>query len=97
MKKLILALALTLSASVMAEPVAFMPNNSGGKIVMTNDRCTGKNGKVYEGMWRIYTYNQEGVTTEGCFAFEGDTIRVFWPETQQERRYVLERFEMYKK
>lgn len=95
--KALLASLLLISASVIAEPVAFMPNSSGGKIVITNDVCVGKEGKKFEGLFRIYTYSASGDTSEGCFEFEADTIRVFWPDARKEARYELASFTMYKK
>lgn len=96
-KKLLMVVTLLGVPTAFAEPVAFMPNNSGGKIVMTNDECTGKEGKKYEGLFRIYTYSKSGDTSEGCFTFEGDTIRVFWPDAKKEARYEIGNFELYKK
>lgn len=96
MKKLLLAL-LCVSSVAIAEPVAYMPNNSGGRIVLTNEICTGKDGKKYDQVFRIYTYSDKGDTAEGCFIFEGDTVRVFWPSAQKESRYELKNFELYNK
>lgn len=98
MKKLLLAL-MCVSGIAMAEPVAFLPNNSDGRIVITNEQCMNKERtKTYDGMWRIYAYSgKTGDTAEGCFAFEGDTVRVFWPDTKQEKRYDLNKFELYKR
>lgn len=95
MKKLLLTLVL-LTTNVMADPVAFMMNDSGGKIVLTNEVCT-KDGRKFDNMWRLYTYNSKGATYEGCFAFEGETIHAYWPDARQARRYELAHFELYKK
>ena len=96
-KKLLVVLMLLGTPTAYAELVAFMPNQSGGRIVITNEVCTGADGKKYDNMYRLFTYNPTGTTVEGCFMFEGDTIRAYWPEAKQEARYELKNFKMYAK
>lgn len=97
MKKLLVLLCLVSSLSY-AKGVAYMENGGGGRMVMTNEKCMDKDRtKTYDGMWRIYTYNNKGDTTEGCFEFEGDTIHVWWPEHQKEQRWPLSAFTLYEK
>jgi hypothetical protein len=92
--KMVASILMVMATASYAEPVAYMPNNTGGKIVITNEPCT-KGKKTYEGLFRLYTYSPNGDTSEGCFAFEKDTIRVFWPDAQKEYRYELSGFIMY--
>ena len=97
MKKLLVAL-MCLSSLSYGKGVAYMDNAGGGKMIMTNEKCMNKERtKTYDGLWRIYTYNDRGDTTEGCFEFEGDTIRVWWPEHQKEQRWPLSSFTLYEK
>lgn len=97
MKRLIWLL-LFASSLIHAKGVAYMENGGGGRMVMTNEVCMDKDRtKTYEGMWRIYTYNNKGDTTEGCFEFEGDTIHVWWPEHRKEQRWPLSSFTLYEK
>ena len=98
MKKIIAVVLFSISLTVYSKGVAYMINEGGGRIVITNEKCMNKERtKTYEGMWRIYTYNAKGDTTEGCFEFENDTIHVFWPEYKQENRYPLSNFTTFEK
>lgn len=94
MKRLLLSL-LVIPSLVSAKSIAWMPNNSGGKIVITDDVCKGPGGKIYPNMFRIYTYSSSGETSDGCFEFEGDTVHVFWPDSKQEMRYPIESFTVF--
>lgn len=92
MKKLLIALLLV-PFLAHAKGVAYMPNDGGGRIVITDEPCYNKERtKTYPNMWRVYTFNKAGATTEGCFEFEDTTIHVFWPEHQKEYRYAIEDF-----
>lgn len=98
MNKILLCILATISISAYSKPVAYIPNTSGGKIVITNDVCKSKDGKkVYEGMYRCYAYTPSGDTSEGCFEFDGNTVHVFWPDIQKEKRYELDDFIMIEK
>lgn len=70
-----------------------MDNAGGGRMVITNDVCYSSDRKrTFEGMFRIYTYSANGDTTEGCFAFEETTIRIYWPEHKKEQRFTIASF-----
>ena len=75
MKKLLLIALLCFN--VQAKPIATMANNGGGKIVLLDDACV-KNGKTYENWFRTYTYHETGVTQDGCWLVEHDTVVVIW-------------------
>jgi len=77
-----------------ADTIASMPNESGGKIVLTDEKCT-RNGKIYEGLARAYTYSGTGLNVEGCYIVEDDTALIAWlnPDgTVSKNRYKLEYF-----
>jgi hypothetical protein len=85
MKKIILAVALCLSTLAHADVIGSFRNNSGGKIVLTNEKCW-YNGKDYVNWRKIYTFTSEGKTTEGCYQLEDEDIHAIWGGTE-ERRY----------
>tara|TARA_R110000868_G_scaffold130047_1_gene339562 strand:+ start:1342 stop:1680 length:339 start_codon:yes stop_codon:yes gene_type:complete len=93
-------IALTLIAPVCyAEVIASMDNQSGGKIVLTNETCT-RDGKEYPSLTRAYTYNGTGLNIEGCYYIEDDTALIGWlnPDGSTSRnRYKLENFTVKQK
>ena len=96
MKKLLLAL-LAVSSLANAKGVAFFNNQAGGKVVITDEVCKNKEGKVYEGLWRAYMYTSSGETDEGCFYVEDDVVRLSWAGSGNERKYPLNIFTLYEK
>jgi len=99
MKKLITVLLLSLlSAHASADTIASMPNQGGGKIVLTNEVC--KYGeKTYSKLSRAYNYTSEGYGSEGCFYVEDETVVVIWnnPGGSKQMRYPAENFTLTKK
>lgn len=94
MKKFLLCLA-ALPTLAYGKGIAYMENDGGGRIIITNEVCYNKERtKTYDGVYRIYTYSAKGSTTEGCFMFEDETVRVFWPEHKKESRYPIKDFIM---
>lgn len=90
MKKLLLALMLV-SSMAQADTFATLPNNAGGKIVLTDETC--KLGeKVYEKLNRAYNYGSSGYTSEGCWTTEDETIIVIWVDTNTKMRYPMGNF-----
>lgn len=71
MKKLICTLALICSFA-HADTVATAQNNGGGMIVLTNSKCTSREGMV------AYTNDGTGRTTLGCWFPEDSFIFVAW-------------------
>lgn len=89
MKKLITAVALTIAATVAhAEPFADAPNQGGGKIVLLTNTCDGK-----PQMSRAFFYIKDGITEDGCWRFDFETIVVEW-EKQGRRRYQISDFRL---
>jgi len=101
--KLLLAISLVLITPIChAEAIASMDNQSGGKIVLTNETCT-RNGKVYSDLFRAYAYNGTGTNVEGCFFIEDETVLIAWlnPDNPNgagtRSRYKLENFTLRQK
>lgn len=92
MKKIAALLLLCLSANVSADTFATLPNNAGGKIVLTDEVCKSKSGKVYESLRRVYNYGTSGYSSEGCWYSEDETIVVAWSDSATQMRYPMENF-----
>ena len=78
-----------------AEAIAQMPNEGGGFIVLTDDECKYE-GKIYKGLNRLYSYTQQGYTSEGCYGLEDETIVAVW-KSGNKMRYPLSSFSLIKK
>lgn len=86
-------------SSCKAEMIASMPNQGGGKIVLTNEVCK-LDKKVYDTLRRSYFYTAEGYTSEGCYYVEGDSVMVIWDMADgkpAKRRYPADNFTIIKK
>jgi len=83
---------------VRAEAIATMPNEGGGKIVLTDEVCKYE-GKTYNKLNRAYNYTTSGHSSEGCFFIEDETVVVIWdtPSGSRRMRYPAENFTMTKK
>ena len=86
-----LGLLLSVSTAVKAETFATLPNQGGGKIVLTDERCV-VNGRHYEKLNRSYFYTSSGTSGEGCWTTEGEVIVVVWENDDKVRRYPMENF-----
>lgn len=86
-----LGLLLSVSTAVKAETFATLPNQGGGKIVLTDERCV-VNGRHYDKLNRAYFYTSSGTSGEGCWTTEGETIVVVWENDDKVRRYPMENF-----
>ena len=95
MKKLLIAL-LFLPITASAEVIASMPNQAGGKIVLTTEQCKHK-GKVYESLRKSYFYTTEGLTGDGCWYLDDETVVVVWIDSNTTRRYPAENFNIRKR
>ena len=90
MKKLLIALMLV-SGMAQADTFATLPNNAGGKIVLTDETC--KLGeKTYEKLNRAYNYGSAGYTSEGCWMVEDETVVVVWVNSKDKMRYPIANF-----
>lgn len=99
MKKLIMVSLLSLlSVHANADTIASMPNQGGGKIVLTNEVCK-HNKKTYPDLNRAYNYTSEGYTGEGCFYVEDESVVIIWGQNGSvaKRRYPAENFTIIKK
>jgi hypothetical protein len=76
-----------------AASIATMPNEGGGKIVLTDDVCKYE-GKTFNKLNRAYNYTTSGHSSEGCFYVEDETVVVIWNTSLGSRtmRYPLENF-----
>lgn len=94
MKKLLIALMLVAGVA-QAETVATLPNQAGGKIVLTNEVCKDPStGEVYSSLRRCYNYGASGNTSEGCYFVEDESVVVVWVNTsgRSKSRYPLVNF-----
>ena len=91
-------LALLLPSLAGAEAIATLPNQGGGKIVITDEVCK-HNGKTYETLGRAYNYTEQGTTMEGCYSIEDMTVVIIWKvgDNAEKRRYAIENFTVVKK
>jgi len=81
-----------------ADTIASMPNQGGGKIVLTNEVC--KIGeKTYSKLSRAYNYTDSGYGSEGCFYVEDETVVVVWDLSgkAKQMRYPAENFTLTKR
>jgi hypothetical protein len=78
---------------VRAGAIATMPNEGGGKIVLTDEVCK-SDGKTYHKLSRAYNYTTSGYGGEGCFYIEDETVVVIWNTLNGARqmRYPAENF-----
>jgi hypothetical protein len=97
MKKL-LATLLFVPMLAQADAIATMPNEGGGKIVLTDEVCK-NGGKTYSALSRAYNYTTSGHGSEGCFFIEDETVVVIWDTAAGVRRmrYPAENFTLIKK
>jgi hypothetical protein len=104
MKRMLVLLAL-LSASTVAkaEMIAWLGNQAGGRIVITDEVCIDpETNKRYDALKRAYNYSSAGGTSEGCFHIEDDSVVIVWVNTngRSKARYPVENFTLnpkYKK
>ena len=95
MKKILLSF-LFVSFLSAAEGIAWINNNAGGKIIITNEVCKDLNGKVYKKLNRIYMYTSEGITIDGCFYIADDLVNAVWVNGTQ-MKYPVSDFILYEK
>ena len=89
MKTAILTLALVAAIpTAYAEPFAETENLAGGKMTILTDVCKDKPGQS-----RAYYYARDGLTEDGCWRYDGDTIVIEW-ETTGRKRYPIAVFKL---
>ena len=87
MKTAVLTLALVASTA-QANPFAEAENMAGGKMTILTDACKDKPGQS-----RAYYYARDGLTEDGCWRYDGDTIVIEW-ETTGRKRYPIAVFKL---
>lgn len=75
--------------------VASMPNQAGGKIVLTDEACIYK-GKNYTNLYKSYFFTPTGLTGNGCWAIEdgSEVVTVIWHDTGDTKRYPASSFDI---
>jgi hypothetical protein len=99
MKSLIATLLLCFSLQASAGVVATLPNQAGGKIVITDEECKHE-GQTYTALRKAYNYGSTGDTSNGCWYLDDETIVIIWKNannTASTRRYPLLNFDIRKK
>lgn len=93
-----LILFLMFLSSAKAGAIASMPNEGGGKIVLTDEVCK-NGGKTYNKLSRAYNYTTSGHGSEGCFYIEDETVVVIWDTAAgvRQMRYPAENFTLIKR
>jgi hypothetical protein len=76
--------------------IATMPNQAGGKIVLTDEPCVYGN-KSYPSLLKAYFYTPEGITGNGCWRLDDETIIIAWIDSNTTRRYPAENFDIRKR
>jgi hypothetical protein len=76
--------------------IATLPNQAGGKIVLTDEVCKYQ-GKTYNHLLKAYFYTNEGLTGDGCWALEDETITIVWKDNGTTRRYPAQNFDIRRK
>ena len=94
---LIAAFLVAFTTWTFAATIATMPNEGGGKIVLTDETCRHE-GTTYSKLNRAYNYTTSGHGSEGCYFVEDETVVVIWDTTSGVRRmrYPIENFDVPK-
>lgn len=96
MKKYALIFAL-IASPVHAENLAWMENEAGGKIILTNEACVIK-GKAYSEARKIIAYSalvDNKGPNEGCWGIykhDDSLIYALWPSVKQTKLYRFDDF-----
>lgn len=93
-----LILFLMFATSAKAGAIASMPNEGGGKIVLTDETCK-HDGKTYKELNRAYNYTTAGYSSEGCYFIEDETVVVVWALASgaKRMRYPAENFTLIRR
>jgi len=97
MKKL-LAVLLFVPTIALGAVIASMPNQAGGKIVLTDEACIHR-GKNYPNLYKSYFYANSGLSGDGCWTIEdgSETVTVIWLDTGDTKRYPIVNFDIRRK
>lgn len=97
MKKILSFLAAVACTAALAEPIGYIRNEAGGKIVFTNDTCYDSRAKKdFPGLFNVYGYSSSGGSIRGCFVYEKKAalLRVVW-EDRSESVFDIDLFNVY--
>lgn len=86
MKKFFSFVTLTLLAfACFAKDIGYISNKAGGRIVFTNTTCVSPQGKTYEGMYQLNSYDGVGKTDMGCYYLDMDSgnLKAVWEDGSQ--------------
>lgn len=92
------AVVIHFTPQAKAEAFATMPNEGGGKIVLTNEECV-INGKKYDNLLRAYAFAAGGTVYEGCFYLDDATesVAIVWARDGKKMRYPQSGFKVIPK
>ncbi len=98
--KIILFIIVVLCTTVFtlesrAAVVASMPNQAGGKIVLTDEACVYR-GKTYTNLYKAFFYVNSGLTGDGCWTIEegSESVTVIWHDGGDTKRYPIANFDI---
>lgn len=91
-----LLILLCFIGSVQAKDIAWMPNQAGGRVVLTDEVCKDSKGKTYQGLNRMFLYSETGLTLDGCFYVRGDVVDAVWDDGVK-MRYPTSNFSLFEK
>jgi hypothetical protein len=84
MKKIIAIVLFCFIGLAHAEVIATLPNQAGGKIVLTNETCS-SDGKVYKSLRSAYKYAKSGETSDGCWYISDEVVNAIWEDGTKNR------------
>jgi len=95
LKNLIVGSLIATAIPSYAAVIASMPNQAGGKIVLTDEACIHR-GKNYPNLYKSYFYANSGLSGDGCWTIEdgSETITVIWLDTGDTKRYPIVNFDI---
>jgi hypothetical protein len=99
MKSLLIAFLFCFVTTAHSAVVATLPNQAGGKIVLTDEQCK-HDGQVYTALRKAYNYGSTGNTSDGCWYLDDETVVVIWKQDNNQattRRYPVENFDIRKR
>jgi hypothetical protein len=98
LKNLVVGTLFAVSSSAHSAVIASMPNQAGGKIVLTDEACVHK-GRNFPNLYKSYFYTNSGLSGDGCWTIEdgSETITVIWIDTGDTKRYPIVNFDIRRK
>lgn len=87
---LVTVIAAILFNTAEAAPLAYSRNELGGKIVLTDVKCTTGSGSV------AYSTNPKGQSVFGCWVYDDVYVHILWNGTASPRAYDLSTWQLVK-